>query len=50
MPVGGGMPGKPVTEHNKQLKEFAERQVVVRGKAFQAGGAFALSIESIRGS
>jgi hypothetical protein len=50
MPVGGGMPGKPVSEHNKGLKEFAEQQVVVRGKAFQAGGAFALAIESVRGS
>jgi hypothetical protein len=50
MPVGGGMPGNPVVENNKPLKEFAERHVVVRGKAFQAGGAFALTIESIRGS
>ena len=50
MPVGGGMPGKPVSEHNKGLKEFAEQHVVVRGTAFQAGGAFALNIESIRGS
>ena len=50
MPVGGGMPGKPVSEHNKGLKEFAEQHVVIYGKAFQAGGAYALTIESIRGS
>lgn len=50
MPVGGGMPGQPVSEHNKGLKEFAEQHVVVRGKAFQAGGAYALVIEYVRGS
>ena len=50
MVVGGGMPGQPVAEHNKGLKQYAEQEVVVRGKAFEAGGAFALTIESIRGS
>ena len=50
MVVGGGMPGKPVAEHNKGLKQYAEQEVVVRGKSFAAGGAFALMIESIRGS
>ena len=50
MPVGGGMPGDPVTAHNAKLKEFAEQEVVIRGKAFEAGGAYALMIESVRGS
>ena len=50
MIVGGGMPGDPVAKHNAQLKDFAEQQVVVRGMSYQAGGAFALTIESIERS
>jgi hypothetical protein len=45
MPVGGGMPGQP---QNPRLREFAEQSVTVRGRAYQAGGAVALEIESIR--
>ncbi len=48
--VGGGMPGNPVAKHNAQLKDFAEQHVVVHGKSYQAGGAFALTIESIERS
>lgn len=44
MPVGGGMPGDV---QNPRLREFAEQHVVVRGKRYEAGGAFALEIESI---
>ena len=47
MPVGGGMPGNP---QNPRLKEFAEQQVVIQGKVYEAGGAFALEITSIRRS
>ncbi len=47
MPVGGGMPGDA---QNPRLKEFAEQEVVVRGNVYEAGGAFALEIESIERS
>lgn len=47
MPVGGGMPGDP---QNGRLKEFAEQEVVIQGNAYEAGGATALEIESIRKS
>lgn len=47
MPVGGGMPGEP---QNARLREYAEQSVTIRGKAYQAGGAVALEIESIRRS
>ena len=47
MPVGGGMPGDP---QNPRLKEFAEQEVVVTGNAYEAGGAIALEVESIRRS
>ncbi len=50
MIVGGGMPGDPVAKHNAQLKDFAEQHVVVHGKSYEAGGAFALTIESIEPS
>ena len=39
------MPGTP---QNPRLREFAEQEVVVRGKAYEAGGAMALEIESIQ--
>jgi hypothetical protein len=45
MPVGGGMPGDP---QNPRLREFAEQEVVIEGKVYEAGGAFALEIASIR--
>jgi len=47
MPVGGGMPGDP---QNPRLKEFAEQQVVIEGNVYEAGGALALEIESIKKS
>jgi hypothetical protein len=47
MPVGGGMPGDP---QNDRLKEFAEQEVTISGKVYEAGGAMALEIARIRRS
>ncbi len=47
MPVGGGMPGDA---QNPRLREFAEQEVVIHGNVYEAGGAFALEIESIERS
>ena len=41
------MPGDGQTG---RLKEFAEQRVTVKGKAFKAGGARALQIETIQRS
>ena len=45
IPVSAGMPG---SSENERLKEFAEQKVRVRGKVFEAGGAQAVRIESVR--
>jgi hypothetical protein len=47
MPVAEGMPGDNQSE---RLKEFAEQGVVIQGTVYEAGGAKAISIESIRRS
>ncbi len=47
MPVGGGMPGDP---QNARLREFAEQEVTIEGNVYEAGGALALEIESIKKS
>jgi len=44
MAVGGGMPGDP---QNARLKDFAEQQVTITGKVYEAGSAKAIEIESI---
>lgn len=44
IPTSAGMPGDG---QNARLKPFSEQQVTVRGKAFSAGGAQAIQIESI---
>lgn len=44
IPVSAAMPGDA---QNAKLKEFAERKVTVKGKAFEAGGAQAIQIESV---
>lgn len=44
LPTSAAMPGEP---QNGRLKEFAERRVRVQGKAFNAGGAYAIQIASI---
>lgn len=44
MPVSDGMPGD---NQNDRLKEFAEQAVTVTGTVYEAGGAKAISIESI---
>lgn len=45
IPTSAGMPGDG---QNARLKEFAEQRVTVKGKAFAAGGARALEIESVK--
>jgi hypothetical protein len=45
IPTSAAMPGDA---QNARLKEFAEQRVTVRGKAFTAGGASALQIETVR--
>ncbi len=47
IPTSAAMPGDG---QNERLKEFAEQRVTVRGKAFEAGGAQALEIATIRRS
>ncbi len=45
IPVSEGMPGQ---SENGQLKEFAEQKVTIKGKVFEAGGAHAVIIESVK--
>lgn len=45
--VSAGMPGDG---QNERLKEFAEQEVTVQGTVYEAGGASAIQIESIRRS
>jgi hypothetical protein len=45
IPVSAGMPGEG---SNEQLKPHAEQKVTVRETVFQAGGANAIQIASIR--
>ena len=45
--VSAGMPGDG---QNERLKEFAEQEVTVQGTVYEAGGANAIQIESIRRS
>ncbi len=45
--VSAGMPGDA---QNERLKEFAEQEVTVQGTVYEAGGASAIQIESIRRS
>jgi hypothetical protein len=47
IPTSAAMPGDG---QNGRLKEFAEQRVTVKGKAFKAGGARALEIETIQRS
>ena len=47
MPVSVGMPGD---NQNAALKQYAEQKVRVRGTVFEAGGAKAIEIESVRRS
>jgi hypothetical protein len=44
IPTSAAMPGDA---QNDRLKEFAERKVTVKGKAFEAGGAQAIQISSV---
>ena len=44
VPVSASMPGDA---QNSRLKEYAERKVTVKGKAFEAGGAQAIQIASV---
>jgi type 1 fimbria pilin len=44
IPASAAMPGDA---QNGRLKEFAEQQVTVHGKAFQAAGATAIQITTI---
>lgn len=44
IPVSAAMPGDA---QNSKLKEYAERRVTVKGKAFEAGGAQAIQIASV---
>lgn len=44
IPTSAAMPGEA---QNSKLKEFAERKVTVKGKAFEAGGAQAIQISSV---
>ena len=44
IPVSASMPGDA---QNNRLKEFAERRVTIKGKAFEAGGATAIQIASV---
>lgn len=45
--VSAGMPGD---SQNERLREFAEQEVTVQGTVYEAGGASAIQIESIRRS
>lgn len=45
LPTSPAMPGD---SQNERLKEFAEQRVTVTGKAFKAGGARAINIETIK--
>ncbi|TFH60382.1 MAG: hypothetical protein E4G90_09980 [Gemmatimonadales bacterium] len=45
IPTSASMPGEG---SNARLKEFAELEVTVKGKAFMAGGATAIQISSIK--
>lgn len=45
VPVSASMPGEG---SNQQLKPYAEQQVTVTGKVFEAGGANAIQIASIK--
>lgn len=45
IPTSASMPGDG---QNARLKEFAEEKVTVRGKVFQAAGASAIQIVTIR--
>lgn len=45
LPTSAGMPGEG---QNARLKEFAEQKVTVSGKVFDAGGARAIQIGSIK--
>ncbi len=45
--VSSTMPGDA---QNERLKEFAEQEVTVQGTVYEAGGANAIQIESIRRS
>lgn len=44
IPTSAAMPGDA---QNARLKEFAEQQVTVKGKVFEAGGASAIQIDQI---
>lgn len=45
LPTSVNMPGDP---QNDRLKEFAEQRVTVSGKVFEAGGARAIQIASVK--
>ncbi len=45
LPTSASMPGD---SQNPRLKEFAEQRVTVSGKVFEAGGAKAIQIASIK--
>ncbi len=45
IPVTNAMPGE---SENGRMKPFAEEKVTVSGKVFEAGGAKAIQIESIK--
>lgn len=45
IPISDQMPG---SSSNEELKEFAEQKVTIEGKAFEAGGANAIRIGSIK--
>ncbi len=45
VPTSANMPGDP---QNDRLKEFAEQRVTVSGKVFEAAGARAIQIASVR--
>lgn len=45
IPTSAAMPGD---NQNPQLKEFAEQEVTVTGKAFSAGGAEAIQIATVK--
>lgn len=47
IPTTAAMPGDG---QNAQLKEYAEQRVTVTGKAFAAGGAWALQIATVKKS
>ena len=45
LPTSAGMPGD---DQNPRLKSFAEQRVTVSGKVFEAGGAKAIQLGSVR--